>query len=244
MSSRHTSGTTQPLDVGRFRPFKQYLNEIVFSAGASREYAVFDVFGPLYMIRDTYKEAFTRVNIVSGFKKAGVWPVSGDLLLSVPRPLCAETASEMMSMEELKSLFEAKRVANASGQCLQPVVLKKGYLDTSRALTLTSAEAMAMIQSQCKAEIAKLHAHQAKEAAACAKKGFEKAAKCAERLEFSNRDLAIRMPLYGGSPVLPCSPPLRRSIAKSVQVNVEWHELGSDSLEKSCPIEMLVYIWK
>ena len=65
----HRSGTTQPLDVGLFRPFKQYLNEIVYAAGEARECAVFYVFDLWYMIKDAYEKEFTRVNIVSGFKR-------------------------------------------------------------------------------------------------------------------------------------------------------------------------------
>ena len=114
----HTSGTTQPLHLGLFRLFKQYLNEIVYAAGEAREDAVFDVVDLLYMINDAYEKAFTRANIVSGFKKEGIWPVSGDAILSVPRPRSAETPSEIMSVEELQLLFEAKRDAKEAGQCL------------------------------------------------------------------------------------------------------------------------------
>ena len=85
---------------------------------------MFDVFDLLYMIKDAYEKAFTRVNIVSGFKKAGIWPVSGDVILSVPRPHSAETKSEIMSVEKLQMLFEAKRAGKETGQSMQPRVLK------------------------------------------------------------------------------------------------------------------------
>ena len=78
---------------------------------------MFDVFDILYVIKDAYVKAFTRVNIVSGFKKAGIWPVSGYVILSVPRPRSAETPSEIMSAEELQLLFEAKRAAKEASQC-------------------------------------------------------------------------------------------------------------------------------
>ena len=217
----HTSGTTQPLDVGLFRPFKQYLNEIVYAAEEAHEDAVFDVFDLLYMIKDAYEKAFTRVNIVSGFKKAGIWPVSGDVILSVPRPRSAETPSAIMSVEELQLLFEAKRAAKEASECLQPVVLKRGYFDTSRGLTLTSTEAMALIQAQYRMERARFNARQAKEAAACAIESLERAARAAARLEFNNRVLALRMLRYGVPPVPPRSLAFRRSIAKSVQASIE-----------------------
>ena len=107
----HTSRTTQPLDVGLFRPFKRYLNEILYVAGETREDAVFDFFDLVYMINDGYEKAFSGVNIVSGFKKAGIWPVSGDVILRVSIPRSAETPSEIMSVEQLQLCFEAKWAA-------------------------------------------------------------------------------------------------------------------------------------
>ena len=98
-----------------------------------------------------------------------------------------------MSVEELQLLFEAKWAAKEAGQCLQPVVLKRGYLDTSQGLTITRTEAMALIRAQCRMERARVHARQAKEAAACARESLERAARAAARLEFNNRALALRM---------------------------------------------------
>lgn len=87
------------------------------------------------MNREEYEKARTRVNSAITFRKAGVRPVSGDALVSVSRPRCAENQSKMMRVEELQSLVEAKRVAKQSGQCLKSVVLWKRYFNTSRGLT-------------------------------------------------------------------------------------------------------------
>ena len=119
-----------------------------------------------------------------------------------------------MSAEEFQLLFESKRAAKEAGQCLQPIVLKRGYLNTSQGLSLTSTEAMALIQALCRMERARFIARQAKEAAACARESLERAARAAACLEFNNRALALRMLRYGFFPVPPRSLALRRSIAK------------------------------
>jgi hypothetical protein len=72
----HTSGTTQPLDVNVFSPFKQALNKHIQFLSTSTGYALYDVFDFAKMMRAAFDAAFTIQNIKSAFRKTGLWPLN------------------------------------------------------------------------------------------------------------------------------------------------------------------------
>lgn len=63
----HTSGNTQPLYVGLYGPFKNYLNTEVYDAQQSRSEGEFDQFDLLHMICRAYEKAFTVPKVVRSF---------------------------------------------------------------------------------------------------------------------------------------------------------------------------------
>ena len=66
----------------------------------------------------------------------------------------------------------AKKLACRSEMGIQPIVLKRGFLDTSKGLTLTSSEEMKTIEREKAIKQAKRDEMNAKRAATEAKKAF------------------------------------------------------------------------
>ena len=59
----HTSGLTQPLDVGVFGPFKQHLNRLIHEASEACAASPMDLLDLMKLMRSAYECAFTRSNI-------------------------------------------------------------------------------------------------------------------------------------------------------------------------------------
>ena len=58
----------------------------------------------------------------------------------------------MLSVSEMLHLLEQKRIGCRNDIGIQPVVLKRGLLDTSKGLTLTSDAALRMIEGEERAK--------------------------------------------------------------------------------------------
>ena len=67
----HTSHILQPLDVTVFGPFKSYIQKQVHSR-AMRTHAL-DAFDVGDVLKFALSDAVTASNVVSGFKKCGIW---------------------------------------------------------------------------------------------------------------------------------------------------------------------------
>lgn len=212
----HTSGTLQPLDVGTFRAFKDNLKNIVseLSSSESGDMASYDTFDFLKMMKVAHEEAFTRANIKSCFREAGLCPLDPSTVLSLPRPLSTERCSTIASVEQLRTILEEKRQAKRNGLSIQPVVLKRGYVDTSRGLTLTSTEAMSLVRAQEHSEKVKWAQKGLKQAEKSERKNRDYAFTRAARLESEAKRLEYRVRVYKEAPVKPRAMGLRRAIAR------------------------------
>lgn len=81
----HTSKKTQPLGLGLYGLFKNYLNTELHRAQQSRWDAQFDEFDLLHMICQACKRAFVAHNTIKDFRTAGLWPLNTVRLLSTAR---------------------------------------------------------------------------------------------------------------------------------------------------------------
>ena len=101
------------------------------------------------MLIHAYQAAFTEANIVTAFRKSGIWPVDSKQLLSVPRPVSREQIGTILNVEDLERMFEEKRVAMrrqvVGAEC---VLLGNGYIDTTRCAVLTSDKALSLIREK------------------------------------------------------------------------------------------------
>ena len=101
----HTSRKTEPLDVVMFSPFKNALNEsmnLACTRGKTDGLHVFEFCG---MLSYAYRVSFSEKNIITAFKKSGIWPVDSTQLLSVPRPASAERGDDILDVEKLERHF-------------------------------------------------------------------------------------------------------------------------------------------
>lgn len=119
----YTSGKTQPLDVDEFEKFDLW-----------------------HMIHRAYESSFTDSNIIRAFQKAGIYHFDSSFLLGTARPKSEEIVSTVMSPVELEKLLEDKSEPIRAGDCLQPVVLRGGYVDAMRGQVLTSDDEMKMVR--------------------------------------------------------------------------------------------------
>ena len=145
----HTSGKTQPLDVVLFSPFKKYLRDstdLVVSRDGIEKFDVFDFCG---MLRHACEKSFSWKNSITSFRKSEIWPMNPRQLLSAPRPAGRDNLEEVIDVDRMCRLMEAKRMeirdtvigANAK-------ILHSGHLDTTEGLVLTSANALALAQEK------------------------------------------------------------------------------------------------
>ena len=77
----HTSGSTQPLDVGVFQPFKSQLNTTIRRVCSVYTYNVFDLFDLCRFMTSAYTCAFTGDIIRKSFAKTGIYPFDSARLL-------------------------------------------------------------------------------------------------------------------------------------------------------------------
>eukprot|EP00171_Calliarthron_tuberculosum_P002436 IDg2436t1 len=83
----NTSGSTQPLDVSVFSPYKTYINEYLYRTSSSlRSAKKVSQFDLCEAFNHAYNLAFSQKNIMKGFEKTGTWPFNTDKLLSCPLP--------------------------------------------------------------------------------------------------------------------------------------------------------------
>ena len=138
----HTSGKTQPLDVTIFSPFKSVLNEAINLAIAKDEQNTWDTFAFCSMLRYAYKKSFSNGNIISAFRRSGIWPLDAYQLLSIPRPQ-SHMHQVTMSVAELEQLLQVRRTEIRHSILGSDVKLThSGFVDTTRGQMLTSYNAM------------------------------------------------------------------------------------------------------
>ena len=70
----HTSHILQPLDVGVFKSFKSNFNKVCGNYMKQNPGRVITADLLASMVGQAYPTAFTPVNVLSGFKKTGIYP--------------------------------------------------------------------------------------------------------------------------------------------------------------------------
>ena len=154
----HTSGKTQPLDVVLFSVFKNALNDAVSNCSGfkdERKLVLFDLCG---IMKHAYHVAFTRTNITSGFRRAGLWPVDSSKLLNVERPANGTSSATFLTLEELQTAYEAKRIQlRCETLGADAKMLDCGYVDTANGCVMTSANVLDLMRKrqeeiECKKE--------------------------------------------------------------------------------------------
>ena len=78
-----------------------------------------------------------RDKVLKNFAASGIHPFNPSAVLGAPRPPCEERMEHILVVEELADLFEKMRTATRLGLCFQPLVLRRGWVDKSKGLTLT-----------------------------------------------------------------------------------------------------------
>ena len=80
----HSTHRLQPLDVSLFAPLASYytsgLNQLMFNSLGMVSISKRDFWGIFW---PAWKSAFTESNILSGFRKTGIWPLNPDITLSM-----------------------------------------------------------------------------------------------------------------------------------------------------------------
>lgn len=144
----YTSGKTQPLNVGLYGPFKNYLNSKFHAAQQSHTGPEFEHFDLLHMIRRAYYRAFTVPKVVKAFRKACLWPLNTDFLLGASRPKSAEEPDVMVDSKALTEMVNALPELVQKDKNLQPFVLHRGTVQTKQGLLVTAEKAMGMIAEE------------------------------------------------------------------------------------------------
>ena len=162
----HTSGKTQPLDVVVFSVFKNALNDAVSNCSGFKNERKLDLYDLCGILKQAYHVAFTRANIKSGFRRAGLWPVDSSKLINVERPADATSAATFLTVEELQAAYEAKRIELRNATLGEDAkMLDCGYVDTSNGCVMTSANVLDLMRKRqeeikCKKEKEKREAVQ------------------------------------------------------------------------------------
>lgn len=211
----HTSGTTQPLDVGLFGPFKSHVDNAINSISATGldSDKPYDCFDFLKLLTEAYNSAMTPSNVRSAFRRSGLWPVRPLELLGTPRPQSAENPSTIISVEEMEDMMVEKRKDRAKGLGIKPVVTKCGYIDTSKGMTLTSAEAMEIVERGERLRAEKFAKKQDTAARKASRKSMLIAQKRACRENWERDRFRYRVDVYGDPDVMPRPMKLRPVVA-------------------------------
>lgn len=104
----HTSGKTQLLDVVLFAPFKKHLRDSMTFVASRGGMDYFDMFDFCGMLLHAYGKAFSRQDIVTSFRKTGIWPMNPTQLLCVPLLAGYNNLEEVMDVNKQCDLMEEK----------------------------------------------------------------------------------------------------------------------------------------
>ena len=210
----HTSGSTQPMDVGVFQPFKSQLNTTIRCVCSVYMDNVFDVFDLCRFMTSAYTCAFTGDIIRKSFAKTGIYPFDSAKLIGVHRPLNETCESVAVSLQEMELLLEEKRERRREGSTIAPVVMRKGYLDTKQGLVLTSNEALRLIRRKEEDDARKMERKYNKMVSDNAKFVLEARRRRQDRRKLDHSRAKRHSALYNEEFVLPRSIKERRAAAR------------------------------
>jgi hypothetical protein len=105
----HSTHRLQPLDVGMFQPlatvYSKQLNKLTFNGQgyvSMKKRHFFSLF------REAWAESFTEENIQLVFKKAGIWPINPELVISQIQPPRPETPPPTIDNDSIRTPYTAK----------------------------------------------------------------------------------------------------------------------------------------
>ena len=100
-----------------------------------------------------YQKSFTRENIVSPFRRSGLWPLDLHLLLNFPLPWDANALDEILGPAQLIELLESKRKAPREEILGAEIsVLRNDSVDTKRGAALTSEAVLDIARKKVRAD--------------------------------------------------------------------------------------------
>ena len=79
------------------------------------------------MMREAYNRAVRRKNIMSGFKKTGIWPMYSTVLLGVSRSESSNLNCRLASVNGIESLMERRRMEKSTSLEIKPTVAASGF---------------------------------------------------------------------------------------------------------------------
>ena len=226
----HTSGATQPLDVGTFGRSKQRVNEVLRNVSFATRDNALDVFDICNVMREAYQETFIPRIIKGSFEKSGVCPFDPSNIIGVLRPLSSEFPSSIASVEEMKCMLNEKREAFRQNAGIQPVFLTRGFVDTAAGCVLTSAPALELLPAKEAAERRKAMCALRKEDAKEAKFAVESIARRRDREAYKHRMMFYRAAAYNAPMKMPRSVQLRRKLARQRAIMNKAFANGTESL--------------
>lgn len=112
----------------------------MYTAAMVYQDLTFDQFDVLHMMKSAYINAFTAPNIISGFKKTGIFPADATKLSPSSSLKLFNDTTKCLNLRILRrgSKVEWK---NTQKDQLQPVVVSKGQISTEKGILVTSENA-------------------------------------------------------------------------------------------------------
>ena len=108
----HTSHILQPLDIGVFHSFKVNYSKACRSYLLSNPGRVVTTDVIAALVADAWPHSFSPVNILSGFKKSGIFPFNPgevcDRMLAPSKSVCKQQPSPPMFSQEQINLYEKR----------------------------------------------------------------------------------------------------------------------------------------
>ena len=148
----HSSGKLQPCDTGLFGEFKRKVNSIVSDLCVGNSAEPLNVYDVCKILHRAFRFTFTAPKIASAFKRSGMWPVDPMQTMAVPRPWDCDDTNRLMSPQEMRSLFLNKcqlyRNSVLGGQ--EVVEMRRGFVNTTRGLVLTSSSALEAVRKNAR----------------------------------------------------------------------------------------------
>ncbi len=139
----YTSVKLQPLDLVVFASFKNSLSENIYSTVKPNEEDTITTYEYCDFMRRAYHSSFTRQNVVSSFRRAGLWSLVPKRLATAPLRRNVNDGGTLIAADALMSLYEHKRNEIRKGILGSEVkILSCDNIDTTRGAVLTSKEAM------------------------------------------------------------------------------------------------------
>eukprot|EP00171_Calliarthron_tuberculosum_P002640 IDg2640t1 len=136
----HTSGVTQPLDVGVYSSFKNRINEnlLAMTEATTGPLSLYDMCSAFCA---AYNNAFRRENIMSGFAKSALWPFRPESLLCRPLPKSHDDIGTVVDTSEMIKMIDDKRRQRRTNAGRDSISIRRGFIDTTHGALLTTEEA-------------------------------------------------------------------------------------------------------